>query len=160
MPNPSQKLDLRAMLWQKRLLPRSALSQNLRQQKPNPAHLANHATQMPAAELNRRGLKFVVLSAAMMFGILRANHNARVAKSQLEHVPHAVVLKMIAQHARHANTTTRHRLAHHVPVVMMQQVVHHVHIEMKHLHAHLALSAKKFMHQSRAYHARSLRPNA
>jgi hypothetical protein len=127
------------MLQQKQLLPRSALSQNPRWQKPNPVHLVNHATQMPAAEQNLHGLKFVAPSAVTMFGILRANHNARVAKNQVDHV---AVTKTIAQLAHHVSTTTKHRLVHLAPVVMMHlQVVHHVHIEMKLQHAHRALAA-------------------
>jgi len=124
------------MLPQKQLLPRSAPSQNLRWQKPNPVHLANLATQMPAVALNLRALKFAAPSAVMMFGILRANHNVRVAKSQPELALHVVATKMNVQHAHLVNTTTKHQLAHRVPVAMMHQlVVHHVHIKMKHQRA-------------------------
>jgi ABC-type molybdate transport system ATPase subunit len=149
------------MLPQKQLLPRSAPSQNLRWQRLNPAHLANHATQTPAAELNLHALKFVAPSAAMMFGILQANHNARVAKSQPELALRATDMKMTAQPARHVSTTTKHRLAHRAHVVKMHQlVVHHVHIEMKLQHAHLAPRVTKYMRQSLACRVRSLRQNA
>jgi hypothetical protein len=85
---------------------------------------------MPVVAPNLHALKFVALSAVMMFGILRANHNVRVAKSQPELALPAVVTKTIAQ------------LAHHAPVVMkLHQVVHHVHIEMKLQHVHHALAA-------------------
>jgi hypothetical protein len=182
---------------------------------------------MLVAEPNHRALKYVEPSAVMMFGILPANHNARVAKSQAELV---VAMKMTVQLAHRASTTTKHRPAHHarvvkmrrqvVPVVMTHQpvvqhvliekkhlpahrasttmthrhalhahavmmhhqvvlvamtlhrLVRHVHIKMKHLpalhvntttmlqFAHLALSAKKFMHRSLVCHAKRFRLNA
>ena len=105
------------MLQQNQLLPRSALNQNLRWQKPNPVHLVNHATQMPAVGPNLHVLKFVAPSAVMMFGILRANHNARVAKSQPELALLATVMKMTVQLAHRVSTTTKHLRAHHAPVV-------------------------------------------
>ena len=130
------------MLPQKQLLPRSALSQNLRWQKPNPVRLANHAIQMHAAEPNLHALKFVAPSAAMMFGILQANHNAKVAKSQPELALSVTVMKTIAQLAHLVNTTTKHLRAHHALVVTMHhQVVHHVHIKMKLPHVRHALAA-------------------
>ena len=130
------------MLPQKQLLPRSAPSQNLRWQKPNPVHLANHATQMPVVAPNFHALKFVAPSAAMMFGILRANHNVRVAKSQPELALLATVMKMTVQLAHRVSTTTKHLRAHHAPVVTMHhQVVHHVHIKMKLPHVRHALAA-------------------
>ena len=130
------------MLPQKQLLPRSAPSQNLRWQKPNPVHLANLATQMPVVAPNLRARKFAALSAAMMFGILRANHNVRVAKSQPELALLATVMKMTVQLARLVSTTTKHLRAHHAPVVTMHhQVVHHVHIKMKLQHVHHVLAA-------------------
>jgi hypothetical protein len=105
-------------------------------------HLANLATQMPVVAPNLRARKFAALSAVMMFGILRANHNVRVAKSQLELALLATVIKMTVQLAHHVSTTTKHRLAHHAPVVTMHhQVVHHVHIKMKLPHVRLVLAA-------------------
>jgi hypothetical protein len=130
------------MLPQKQLLPRSAPSQNLRWQKPNPEHLANLVTQMLVVAPNLHALKFVAPSAVMMFGILRANHNVRVAKSQPELALLVTVMKMTVQLAHLANTTTKLRLAHHAPVVTTHhQVAHHVHIKMTHLPAHHALAA-------------------
>ena len=130
------------MPQRKLLLPRSAPSQNLRWQKPNPVHLANLATQMPAVAPNLHALKFVAPSAVMMFGILRANHNVRVAKSQPELALLATVMKMTVQLARRVSTTTKHLRAHHAPAVTMRhQVVHHVHIKMKLQHVHHALAA-------------------
>jgi hypothetical protein len=105
-------------------------------------HLANLATQMPAAAPNLHALKFVAPSAVMMFGILRANHNVRVAKSQPELALLVTVMKMTVQLAHLVSTTTTHRLAHHAPVVTTHhQVAHHVHIKMTHLPAHHALAA-------------------
>jgi hypothetical protein len=105
-------------------------------------HLANPATQMPVVAPNLRARKFAALSAAMMFGILRANHNVRVAKSQPELALLATVMKMTVQLARLVSTTTKHRLAHHAPVVTTyHQVVHHVHIEMKLQHVRHVLAA-------------------
>jgi hypothetical protein len=132
--------------------------------------LANLATQMRAAEQNPHELKFAAPSAVTMFGILRASRNARVAKSQQELALYAVATKMNVQHAHRASTTTRHRLARHVPVAMMHQlVVHHVLIKMKHqlalvammlrqvapavtkhLHAHLVSTTMRLL---RAHHA-------
>jgi hypothetical protein len=95
-------------------------------------HLVNHATQMPVVAPNLHALKFVALSAVMMFGILRANHNVRVAKSQPELALLATVMKMTVQLARLVSTTMRHRPAHRALVVTMHlQVAHHVHIKMK-----------------------------
>jgi hypothetical protein len=121
MLNPSQKLGLLAMLQQKQLLPRSVPSQNLRWQKPNRVHHANHAIQMPVAALNHRALKYAAQSAVMTFGILPENHSARVAKSQAELEVPAIDMKRIAQLARRASTTTKHQLGHHAPVAMMHQ---------------------------------------
>jgi hypothetical protein len=110
---------------------------------------------------NLHALKFVAPSAVMMFGILRANHNVRVAKSQPELALLVTVMKMTVQLAHLVSTTMRHRPAHHALVVTMhQQVVHHVHIEMKLQHAHLAPRVTKYMHQSLACHVRSLQLNA
>jgi len=130
------------MLPQKQLLPRSAPSQNLRWQKPNPEHLANLVTQMLVVAPNLHALKFVAPSAVMMFGILRANHNVRVAKSQPELALLVTVMKMTVQLARLVSTTTKHLRAHHAPVVTMHhQVVHHVHIKMKLPHVRHVLAA-------------------
>jgi hypothetical protein len=97
---------------------------------------------MLAAAPNLHALKFVAPSAVTMFGILRANHNARVAKSQPELALRATDMKMTAQLARLVSTTTKHQHEHRAHVVKMHQlVVHHVHIEMKLQHAHLALAA-------------------
>jgi hypothetical protein len=106
------------MPQQKQPLPKSAPSQNLRWQKPNPVHHANHAIQMLAAALNHRAPKYVAQSAVMMFGILPENHSVRVAKSQAELV---VVMKTTVQLAHLANTTTKHQLAHHEPVATMHR---------------------------------------
>jgi hypothetical protein len=84
-------------------------------------HLANRATQMPAAEQNHRALKYAAQSAVMTFGILPENHSARVAKSQAELEVPAIDMKRIAQLARRASTTTKHQLGHHAPVAMMHQ---------------------------------------
>jgi hypothetical protein len=97
---------------------------------------------MPVVALNLYALKFVALSAAMMFGILRANHNVRVAKSQPELALLATVMKMTVQLARRVSTTTKRLRAHHAPVVTMHhQVVHHVHIKMKLPHVRHVLAA-------------------
>jgi hypothetical protein len=117
------------MPQQKQPLPRSAPSQNLRWQKPNPVHHANLAIQMLAAALNHRAPKYVEQSAVMMFGILPENHSARVAKSQVDHV---AVMKMNVQLAHLASTTTKHHRVHHVLAVMTQhRLAHHAHTEMK-----------------------------
>jgi hypothetical protein len=107
------------MLPQKQLLPRSAPSQNLRWQKPNPEHLANLVTQMLVVAPNLHALKFVAPSAVMMFGILRANHNVRVAKSQPELALLVTVMKMTVQLAHLVSTTTTHLHARHVLAAMM-----------------------------------------
>jgi hypothetical protein len=169
---------------------------------------------MPVVALNHRAPKFGEPSAAMMFGILPVNRNAKVAKSHQELAVPGIVMKMSGQLALRASTATKHQVVRHAPVVMMhhqvvhhvhikmklqlahhalaammqrqvarvvmmhqpahlvnttmrplhehhasvvtmhQQVVHHEHIKMKHLSAHLALSAKKFMHQSLVCHAK------
>ena len=109
------------MPQQKQPLPRSAPSQNLRWQKPNPVHHANLAIQMLAAALNHRAPKYVEQSAVMMFGILPENHSARVAKSQEELEVPAIVTKKNVQLAHRASTTMKHQLAHHAHVVMMHQ---------------------------------------
>ena len=139
------------MLPQKQLLPRSAPSQNLRWQKPNPVHLANHAIQMLAAALNHRAPKYEAPSAVMMFGILRANHNARVAKNQPELAQHAVVTKMIVQPAHHVHIKMKPQPVLRVHAVMMQrqaapvamkrQLVHLVSTTTKLQLAHRALAA-------------------
>jgi hypothetical protein len=166
------------MLQQKLPLPRSVPSQIPRLQKLNPARRVNRVIQMLVAGLNRHAPKFVELSGVMMFGILPENHNARVAKNQPEL---AVVMKMTAQHAHHANITTKHRPAHHAPVAMMRHqvvpvVTKHqlarlantttkhqpaqlVPIEMKHQRVLHAQNAKKFMHQSRSCLARKFQLN-
>jgi hypothetical protein len=106
------------MLPQKLLLPRSVPSQIPRWQRPNLAHLVNHAIQMLVAAPNHRAPKYVAQSAVMMFGILPENHSVRVAKSQAELV---VVMKTTVQLAHLANTTTKLRLAHRAPVAMTHQ---------------------------------------
>jgi hypothetical protein len=109
------------MPQQKLPLPRSAPSQNLRWQKPNPVHHANRAIQMHVVALNHRALKYAEQSAVMMFGILPENPSARVAKSQAELEVPVIVMKMNAQLAHRVSTTTKHQLAPHALDVMMHQ---------------------------------------
>jgi hypothetical protein len=111
------------MPQQKQPLPKSAPSQNLRWQKPNPVHHANLAIQMLAAAPNHRALKYAEQSAVMMFGILPANRSARVAKNQQVLAQLVIVMKMTVQLAHHASTTTTHRLAHRAPAAMMRRQV-------------------------------------
>jgi hypothetical protein len=98
----------------------------------------------------------------MMFGILPANHNARVAKSHPGLAVLAIVMKMSAQLARHANITTKHQVAHHahVETTLRQQVgdaamklqpERHVHIETT---LQLVRHAGTTMTHQLAHHAR------
>jgi hypothetical protein len=160
MPNPSQKLDLLAMLLPKRRLLKSAPSQNLRWQRQNLALHVNRATQMLVVAPNRRVPKYGELSAVMMFGILPANHNARVAKSQLGLAAHAIDMKTIVQLVHHANITTKHQVAHHAPVVTKLLLARHASTTTKLLLARHEQSGKKYMHQSLGCHVKKFQPNA
>jgi hypothetical protein len=75
----------------------------------------NRAIPLLVVEPNLPALKSGAASVAMTFGILPANHNVRVAKSQQELAP---AMKTIVPHGLLASTAMKHQLARHAQAVM------------------------------------------